>query len=84
MFFSVTYRLNQSLSGRSARYFWVIVSRDGDQVAFQQTLQKSSDTLYSNVPKWRPDREPFRCHIEEVLPNGSRKRISNSIALRRT
>jgi hypothetical protein len=80
MSFSVDfYRSRQPVEG--GRYLWIIERAKGTP-SEQPTELVDEGTLQAVLVGWRPEEGPFKTHIEEQLPDGSRRRVSQTLELR--
>ncbi len=84
MGFSVTYQFSGAEPKPSSKYVWVIQRGDGARVEIPAQIMATSEsgTLQTFVGPWRPEHGPFKCHIEEIAPRGSRRLISRPVDLR--
>ncbi len=79
---SVDYRLTTGRLNPSAKYVWVIESRQG-QTAMEVNLRPQGGNLAGFLPlAIRPEDSPFKAWIDEVSTSGSRVRVSNVESLR--
>ena len=74
---SVDYKLTSGALNPSAKYVWVIESRQG-QTAMQVQISPQGGNLASFLPiEIRPGDGPFKAWIEEVSTSGTRVRVSD-------
>jgi hypothetical protein len=79
---SVDYKLISGSLNSSAKYVWVIESRQG-QTAMEVKLSPRGGNLAGYLPlSIRPEDSPFKAWIDEVSTSGSRVRVSNVESLR--
>jgi hypothetical protein len=77
---SVDYSLRGNLK-TSCRYFLVVASSAGE-TPLPVALDPRGGTIQVFLPaEVRPEHQPFRAQIDEVLPTGQRARVSNSAVL---
>jgi hypothetical protein len=73
----VEYKLTSGALNPSAKYVWVVESRQG-QTAMEVKLSPQGGELLSFLPiAIRPGDGPFKAWIEEVSTSGTRVRVSN-------
>jgi hypothetical protein len=79
---SVDYKLTSGSLNASAKYLWVIESRQGE-TAMEVNLKAQGGNLAGFLPiSIRPEDSPFKARIDELSSSGSRTRVSNVESLR--
>ena len=79
---SVDYKLTSGSLNPSAKYVWVIESRQGE-IAMEVNLKPQGGNLAGFLPlAIRPEDGPFKARIDEVSTSGSRVRVSNVESLK--
>jgi hypothetical protein len=79
---SVDYKLLKPSLNSSAKYYWVIESRQGE-TAMEVQLKPQGGNLAGFLPlEIRPGDSPFKARIDEITTSGSRVCVSNVEPLR--
>jgi hypothetical protein len=78
--FSVNYEFNSGSPRNSNKYFWAISNRQG-QVAPIPVPLKRDGSLQVFIG-WQKFQAPFTCYMEEVTPQGNRRKISDDLTFR--
>ena len=81
MMFSVDYRFREGAPSKQSRYAWVIKPATGEPLEQIVKLTRQS-TLQAIVPQWRPENGPFTSYIDEIAPDGTRRSLTEPIAMR--
>ncbi|MBN2021190.1 MAG: hypothetical protein JW809_00205 [Pirellulales bacterium] len=80
MGFSVEYECGSGHPNATSRYGWVIQRARGEPAVTEVQLQ-ARGTLQMFAPGWRPDEGPFQAQLIELRPDGTRRPVSDPVAL---
>jgi hypothetical protein len=73
--FSVDFEFRDGGPDPSCRYVLVIERNNGGPFEAALPGGSSGNAVVLPVP-WQPEDAPFKCHVDEIAPDGSRKRVS--------
>jgi hypothetical protein len=76
--FSANYEFSSGNPRSSSRYFWVIFNRQGQSMPISVRLSNEGSMPPAFIG-WQKYQAPFTCHIEEVTPQGNRRKISDKL-----